>query len=92
MSDDFLTELETLLQQNQRQYGEYDSEILRALKVIQKFLDRYDFDGTITFAEDRAREALDTLFDHIHCAELADRFLNQPKTRQGTIDELTEEL
>jgi hypothetical protein len=31
-------------------------------------------------------------FDHIHSAELANRFLNQPKARHGAIDELTEEL
>jgi hypothetical protein len=74
------------------QYNDYDTDALRALQLVYGWLRSYDSEGTATHAELLACEALGTLFDHIHNAELANRFLNQPKTRQGAIDELTKEL
>lgn len=74
-----------------RHYTEYDTDALRALEIVHKWLSIYDAEGTATHAEYLAYEALGTLFDHIHNAELAHRFLNQGKTRQGASNELAED-
>lgn len=75
-----------------RHYTEYDTDALRALRVLHRWLGIYDSQGTATYAELLAEEALSTLFAHIDSAELANRLLNQDRTRQRAIQELAEEL
>jgi hypothetical protein len=75
-----------------RIYNEFDTEELRELRELHTRLGVHDMDGTATYAELLAEEALSTLFAHIDAAELADRWAKQESTRRRAIEELAEEL